>query len=176
MIISHKETMFLIGASLFALNLRPIQTGNKNTPNPILWACPFNPFNAQAEPGRTAEASSQLLNPVRLLTASGAEAAAGGLPRRHSSSRPDDSVSPPKFFAGIAVSGRAVAGCFLFFDSKVYLVLLDSLCLTHIIFNPVMQSHIFPISYLLTNVSLHCSNCRCQAIEMDCEDGHECRL
>jgi hypothetical protein len=130
LIISHKETMFLIGASLFALNLRPIQTGNKNTPNPILWACPFNPFNAQAEPGRTAEASSQLLNPVRLLTASGAEAAAGGLPRRHSSSRPDDSVYPPKFFAGIAVSNREQLIVYFFLD----FVLLTSLCLPVIVF------------------------------------------
>jgi hypothetical protein len=95
--------MFLKGASLFTFNLSPIQTYNKNTPNPILRVYPFN---AQAEPGRTAEASSQLLNPVRLLTATGAEAAAGGLPRRHSSSRPDDSTFQPKFFAGIAVSSR----------------------------------------------------------------------
>jgi hypothetical protein len=34
----------------------------------------------------------------------------------------------------------------------------------------------FPIFYLLTNVSLHCFICRCQAIEMDCENGLECRL
>ena len=73
------------------------------------------------------------MNPVRLLTASGAEAAAGGLPRRHSSGRPDDSVSSPKFFAGIAVSSREQLVVF-YLDSKVDYVFLDLLCLTLIIF------------------------------------------
>ncbi len=39
-----------------------------------------------------------------------------------------------------------------------------------------MQYHTFLIFNLLTDVSLYCYNCRCQAIEMNCEDGHEYRL
>ena len=80
------------------------------------------------EQAASLEPTSQLLNPVRLLTASAAAGAGADLAvagsRRHSSSRPPDgSVSPPKLFAGITVSRRCNV------DIQAYYYFLTLLCL-----------------------------------------------